>query len=57
VHHQDRYLQGVMPLMAAATGALLLALWRHYSSSGSGKGRTPSGGSESEDDQDEAGGP
>lgn len=28
VHHQDRYLQGLMPLMASATAALLLALWR-----------------------------
>jgi hypothetical protein len=31
VHHQDRYLQGVMPLMAAATGAVLVGLWRQYS--------------------------
>jgi hypothetical protein len=31
VHHQDRYLQGVMPLMAAATAAVLLGIWRHYS--------------------------
>jgi hypothetical protein len=28
VHHQDRYLQGLMPLMASATAAMLLALWR-----------------------------
>jgi hypothetical protein len=31
VHHQDRYLQGVMPLMAAATATVLLALWRQPS--------------------------
>jgi hypothetical protein len=28
VHHQDRYLQGLMPLMAGATAAMLLAVWR-----------------------------
>ena len=28
VHHQDRYLQGVMPLMASATAALLILAWR-----------------------------
>jgi hypothetical protein len=28
VHHQDRYLQGLMPLMASATAAMLLAIWR-----------------------------
>jgi hypothetical protein len=28
VHHQDRYLQGLMPLMATATAAMLLAIWR-----------------------------
>ncbi|HTQ08237.1 MAG TPA: hypothetical protein VMI54_30495, partial [Polyangiaceae bacterium] len=28
VHHQDRYLQGLMPLMASATAVMLLALWR-----------------------------
>ena len=28
VHHQDRYLQGLMPLMAGATAAMLLAIWR-----------------------------
>ncbi len=28
VHHQDRYLQGIMPLMAAATAAALIAIWR-----------------------------
>jgi hypothetical protein len=28
VHHQDRYLQGLMPLMASATAAMLLAVWR-----------------------------
>jgi hypothetical protein len=28
VHHQDRYLQGIMPLMAAATAALLILAWR-----------------------------
>jgi len=28
VHHQDRYLQGIMPLMAAATAALLTLAWR-----------------------------
>jgi hypothetical protein len=27
-HHQDRYLQTLMPLMAAATGAMLVLLWR-----------------------------
>jgi len=29
VHHQDRYLQGVMPLMAGATAMLLLAVWQN----------------------------
>jgi len=28
VHHQDRYLQGIMPLMASATAALLILAWR-----------------------------
>jgi hypothetical protein len=28
VHHQDRYLQGLMPLMASATAALVLGVWR-----------------------------
>ncbi|HWZ92048.1 MAG TPA: hypothetical protein VNW92_24455, partial [Polyangiaceae bacterium] len=28
VHHQDRYLQGIMPLMAAATAAALIVVWR-----------------------------
>ena len=28
VHHQDRYLQGLMPLMASATATLLLLVWR-----------------------------
>jgi hypothetical protein len=28
VHHQDRYLQGLMPLMASATAVMLLAVWR-----------------------------
>ena len=31
VHHQDRYLQGLMPLMASATAAMLLGLWRQRS--------------------------
>lgn len=31
VHHQDRYLQGLMPLMASATAVMLLALWRSRS--------------------------
>lgn len=30
VHHQDRYLQGILPLMAAATAAMLLLLWRQH---------------------------
>lgn len=28
VHHQDRYLQGILPLMASATAALLITAWR-----------------------------
>ena len=28
VHHQDRYLQGILPLMASATAALLILAWR-----------------------------
>lgn len=28
VHHQDRYLQGVLPLMTAATAAAIVAIWR-----------------------------
>lgn len=28
VHHQDRYLQGLMPLMAAALSACILLVWR-----------------------------
>ncbi len=28
VHHQDRYLQGILPLMTAATAALLILAWR-----------------------------
>jgi len=28
VHHQDRYLQGILPLMASATAALLVLAWR-----------------------------
>jgi hypothetical protein len=28
VHHQDRYLQGILPLMAAATAALAVLAWR-----------------------------
>lgn len=28
VHHQDRYLQGLMPLMAAALAACILLVWR-----------------------------
>ncbi len=30
VHHQDRYLQGVMPLMASATAAMLILVWRQH---------------------------
>jgi len=30
VHHQDRYLQGLMPLMASATAMLLLAVWHGH---------------------------
>ncbi|HEX9619895.1 MAG TPA: hypothetical protein VF989_07165, partial [Polyangiaceae bacterium] len=28
VHHQDRYLQGIAPLIAAATAAMLILIWR-----------------------------
>ncbi len=28
VHHQDRYLQAVLPLMAASTAAMLVLVWR-----------------------------
>lgn len=28
VHHQDRYLQGLLPLMAAATAAIMVLTWR-----------------------------
>jgi hypothetical protein len=28
IHHQDRYLQGIMPLMTAATAALVISIWR-----------------------------
>lgn len=31
VHHQDRYLQGIMPLIAAATAAMLILIWRQGS--------------------------
>jgi hypothetical protein len=27
-HHQDRYLQGIMPLIAAATAAMIVLIWR-----------------------------
>jgi hypothetical protein len=30
VHHQDRYLQGILPLMAGATAAMLLLVWRQH---------------------------
>jgi hypothetical protein len=30
VHHQDRYLQGILPLMASATAAILVLVWRQY---------------------------
>lgn len=30
VHHQDRYLQGLMPLMASATAAMLILVWRQH---------------------------
>lgn len=36
VHHQDRYLQALMPLIAAATAALLSLCWRY----GKAPGRT-----------------
>jgi len=28
VHHQDRYLQGILPLMAASTAAMMILVWR-----------------------------
>lgn len=28
VHHQDRYLQGIMPIIAAATTAMIVLVWR-----------------------------
>jgi hypothetical protein len=30
VHHQDSYLQGLMPLMASATASMLILVWRQY---------------------------
>ncbi len=30
VHHQDRYLQALMPLMAAVTAAIALLVWRSF---------------------------
>jgi hypothetical protein len=30
VHHQDRYLQGILPLMAAATAGILVLVWRQH---------------------------
>lgn len=30
VHHQDRYLQGLLPLMASATAAMLILVWRQH---------------------------
>lgn len=36
VHHQDRYLQGILPLMAAATAALLILAWRTGPLAGAG---------------------
>jgi hypothetical protein len=30
VHHQDRYLQGLMPLMASVTAMLLVAVWHGH---------------------------
>jgi hypothetical protein len=30
VHHQDRYLQGILPLMAAATACILVLVWRQH---------------------------
>jgi hypothetical protein len=30
VHHQDRYLQGLMPLMASATAAMMILVWRQH---------------------------
>jgi len=30
LHHQDRYLQGLMPLFAAATAAMLLLIWTQH---------------------------
>ena len=29
IHHQDRYLQGLMPWMAACTAAVIVLIWRH----------------------------
>ncbi len=30
MNHQDRYLQGILPLLAAATGAALVLIWREH---------------------------
>jgi hypothetical protein len=30
VHHQDRYLQGILPLLASVTAATLLLVWRQH---------------------------
>jgi hypothetical protein len=30
VHHQDRYLQGILPLMASVTAATLMLVWRQH---------------------------
>ncbi len=30
VHHQDRYLQGILPIMTAATAAMLILVWRSF---------------------------
>jgi hypothetical protein len=30
VHHQDRYLQGIVPIMAAVVAVILVAIWQHF---------------------------
>lgn len=30
VHHQDRYLQGILPIMAAVTAAISILIWRQH---------------------------
>ena len=36
IHHQDRYLQGLMPLMAAATVAIAILVWRSFGAAARG---------------------